>query len=366
MDRLRTPTAVRSSVGRCFVSPLFDVLVIGGGLSLPVTAIVVAGPDAPFVGPLASRLDLLLDPLLLPVVILLLSGTHFAASTVRLYTKPGTASALPFLTAGFPLVALAILTLCIAYPASLGRQLQALYLTWSPYHYAAQAYGLSVMYCYRSGCALDARAKRLLRGVSLLPFLYAFVVTSGAGLHWLLPDAAYRGAAFAGALALLQTLLLGLGAAAPFALYAWHRRRGHGAMPAISLLVLVANGVWWFVLPPLQAFVWATFFHGIQYLAIAAIFHSREQTARGDRRGPLFHALSFYAACLVLAYGLFNCLPHAYALAGFSLTESVLLAVAAINVHHFIVDAYIWRLGRQDSNRAIVDSGAAAAAVAGS
>ena len=28
--------------------------------------------------------------------------------------------------------------------------------------------------------------------------------------------------------------------------------------------------------------------------------------------------------------------------------------------HHFVVDAFIWRLGKQDSNRAIVDSGQAA------
>jgi hypothetical protein len=27
---------------------------------------------------------------------------------------------------------------------------------------------------------------------------------------------------------------------------------------------------------------------------------------------------------------------------------------AIINIHHFIVDAYIWRLGRGDSNRTIV------------
>ena len=39
----------------------------------------------------------------------------------------------------------------VLFPERLGTQLHSLYLTWSPYHYAAQAYGLAVMYCYRSG-----------------------------------------------------------------------------------------------------------------------------------------------------------------------------------------------------------------------
>ena len=55
-------------------------------------------------------------------------------------------------------------------------------------------------------------------------------------------------------------------------------------------------------------------------------------------------------------YALFYCLPHGYALAGFGLGESMLLVTAAINVHHFIVDGFIWRLGRSDTNARVVDA----------
>ena len=86
----------------------------------------------------------------------------------------------------------------------------------------------------------------------------------------------------------------------------------------------------------------------------------------GAARGGLERAkppqFSDASVCVVLAYALFNCLPQAYVLAGFGLAESMLLVTAAINIHHFIVDAYIWRLGRSDTNRAVVDSGAALAA----
>jgi hypothetical protein len=359
------PRAFRVSAGRCFVGPVFDYLLIGGALSLPLVGLVVAASRSEALAPVMRQVELLTSPALLPYVILLVSGTHFAASTVRLYTKPGASASLPLLTVAFPLVALAVLTFCIARPESLGRQLQALYLTWSPYHYAAQAYGLAVMYSYRSGCLLPAREKRWLHWIALLPFFYAFVATLGAGLHWLMPSAVYEIPAFEAALGMLRPALVALGLAGPVVLYLKLQRGAGEAMPLICPLLLIANGLWWFVLPPLQAFVWATFFHGIQYLAIAVIFHVKDQTRRsGNRRGPLFHALAFYGMCLVLAYLLFNCLPWAYVWAGFSLTESLLLVVAAINLHHFIVDGFIWKLGRQDSNRAIVDSGAPARAPA--
>ena len=106
--------------------------------------------------------------------------------------------------------------------------------------------------------------------------------------------------------------------------------------------------------------MWATFFHGLQYLALVVIFHVREQTDRpGNRHGPLYHVAWFYSVCLLLAYAIFNCVPQAYVFAGFSLTDSLLLVSAAINVHHFVVDGFIWRLARDARNRSVVDSGLA-------
>ncbi len=129
-------------------------------------------------------------------------------------------------------------------------------------------------------------------------------------------------------------------------------------MPLISLLLVVTNGIWWILLPTKDAFIWATIFHGIQYLAIVIIFHLKDQMDRPDNRhGTLYHVVWFYAACVLLGYGLFQCLPWAYEFAGFGRAESILLVVAAINIHHFIVDGYIWRLKKGDTNRRIVESG---------
>ena len=61
-----------------------------------------------------------------------------------------------------------------------------------------------------------------------------------------------------------------------------------------------------------------------------------------------------------VAYALFSCLPQAYRWAGFSYVDSLLLVAAAINVHHFVVDAFIWRLRAGSDNRRIVEAGAPA------
>ena len=101
----------------------------------------------------------------------------------------------------------------------------------------------------------------------------------------------------------------------------------------------------------------ATIAHGAQYLAIVIVYHVREQLRETDNhRGWLFHALSFYGRSVLLGYGLFYCWPYAYVWAGAGLVESMLLVTAAINIHHFVVDRYIWRLRTPANTRVMMDA----------
>lgn len=59
--------------------------------------------------------------------------------------------------------------------------------------------------------------------------------------------------------------------------------------------------------------------------------------------------VAFYGTCLALGYLLFQVWPLGYTVLGFGHAESWALVIAAINIHHFIVDAFIWRL-RRDAN----------------
>ena len=356
-DRQDKPAVGPLLLGKSFVHPLFDYLLIGGGLSLLVAALVY-WPAATASSGDAGNLTFDERFAWIPVLILLSNSAHFASSTVRLYSKPETFHTMPFLTMGFPLVCLLVTSLCIFYPGNLGAQLNSLYLTWSPYHYAAQAYGLAVMYSYRSGCVLSLANKRLLRWTSLLPFFFMCVGGEGVGLYWLLPDSWMANPSVDLLVMYLKkwvfpALIFGL----PTILFAkvWVNERR--PLPLISLLVLITNGLWFVTFNYLQAFTLATIFHGVQYLAIVLIFHVRDRKQRPENRhGTFYHVAWFYGLSLMLGYGLFHCLPWAYRLAGFGVVESMLLVAAAINLHHFIVDGYIWRLGKQDSNRTIVDS----------
>lgn len=344
---------MRLPLGRSFVSPAFDLLLIGGGLSLLVLGYLSLYPDSAFMGVVQGNLWLM---------IWLSNSAHFAGSTVRLYTKPGAFESMPFATMGLPIVTLAVLGFGLIWPEPVGQSLQALYLTWSPYHYAAQSYGLAVMYAYRGEGLADGQ-KSLIRLTAMLPFIYLFVSADGAGVAWLLPASMLAQPGVGQARAVLGGLALGGGLILPAVVWALSLRPAAQRLPLISLCALVANSLWLTLLAHEPALLGpVTVFHGIQYLAILTAFHARERR-RLDPQGPsgLVHGLRFYAVCLVLGYLLFQVWPWTGVLLGFSYAESVIVSAAVVNIHHFLVDGYIWRL-KGDRNYATVSEAAPAAA----
>jgi hypothetical protein len=274
---------------------------------------------------------------------------------VRLYTKPGAFRDYRFLTMALPVVTLVTLTVAVAFADVAGSHLLSLYLTWSPYHYGAQAFGLAVMYCYRSGVELSLTDRRLIRLACMAPFAFTFIKGPGAGISWLAPGVMN--------VPVLESARQGLGQmlavaslALPLIVYlrSVARRR---AMPLISALAIASNAVWLIVLLNRNAFWWAAVFHGLQYLAIVTIFHVRDrQRVAPQPIGWVRPALGFYASCVALGYLLFKAWPYAYVMAGFGMAESMLLVVAAINIHHFIVDAYIWKLRRGSNYRTVTEA----------
>src|SRR5207249_533958 len=221
--------------GQPFVGFTFDYLVIGGGFSLLVLALLASGT-------MPSASVFLKEHLW--TFVLLSNSAHFAGSTVRLYTRPGSFRDLPFLTMGLPLVSLVVLALGLVFPGALGQNLLSLYLTWSPYHYSAQAYGIAVLYCYRSGAPWDEKEKRWLRLACFAPFLYSFLTIPGAGLTWLMPAAALADPAAAAVRGFAATAAMVASFAAPLALFVRHQVSGRARLPLISLLAVLANAVW--------------------------------------------------------------------------------------------------------------------------
>ena len=151
---------------------------------------------------------------------------------------------------------------------------------------------------------------------------------------------------------------------APIALVIWLRRRYGVALPLISVVTIASNAVWWTLFNFFDAFLWATVFHGLQYLAIVTIFHVKDRLRDpANRHGVGWHATTFYVACVVIGYVLFNLWPFAYSWAGYQLLKSAVLVTAIVNVHHFVVDAYIWRLKKDPNYANVVDQAVSEASI---
>jgi hypothetical protein len=342
-------------LGRTFVHPVFDYLVIGGGLSLPVALFVIT------YGVSVGGPALLGAPAgMLAALVFVSNNAHFAASSLRLYTRPDAVRHWPVLTLGLPLVALGVASAAIALPEPAGFALWILFQVWVPYHYSAQAYGLSAMYAYRSGSELGDGERRLLRWACLMPFVWSLLQLKGP-TGQILGHFGYADLPLAGPLREgTSTVLAATALVLPVAAFFYLARRRGLRLPAISLLIVATNAIWWVMLMPIDAFFWATVFHGLQYLAIVTVFHVKERMRDAapegaTARGPVFHAVVFYAANVAIGYALFELWPHLYALAGLNLQKSVLLVAAVINVHHFVVDAYIWKLRRDPNYRTVVE-----------
>jgi hypothetical protein len=337
-------TPVQSQwVGKAFINPVADYLLIGSVWSIAITALLLMNPG----------LYAQIDTLTLLTLVVLINSAHFAASTLRLYSQPANYTNHPFLTLGLPLVALAVLAICLTLPGLFGRHLQALYLTWSPYHYAAQTFGLTLMYCHRSGVRIDPLDRRMLYWICLLPFLRAFLGAPNSGLGWFISRQQLEQIPLAfEVLGWTTGILTWLTFLLPVALllrFVFVKRSG---FPLIGVSMMVANGAWWIFLDFVNAFIIATIAHGLQYMAIVLIYHVREQSRQpGNERSVAYIAGTFYLKCLALGYGLFYCWPYALVLLGAGYAQSMLMVIATINLHHFIVDRYIWRLRKPETQK---------------
>lgn len=333
---------------RSFVAPLFDFGVIGGGLGLVVFAALWASGrlnTAPF--PAAA----------FPYLLLFANAAHFGATTVRLYSKPGAQHDAWFSFSILPLVMLAVLAAAVVYAETFGRVLFGLYLSLSPYHYAAQTYGLAALYSIRSGRPIDDRERNALWWVCMLPFAYALVNGNNSGLGWLIPETVLDAPEVAAVTSLVGRGLGILTFATPLGLLAYTLRKGGRTLPLISWLLLSSNGLWWIVFDYVHAFLWGAISHSLQYLGVVLVFHLRDhRPADGEPTGWVRSALHFYGASLLLGYALFEVWPYAFVAAGFTLGQSSMACTAVINLHHFVVDRAVWRV-RRDSNLRIVVGG---------
>ncbi|SFC73146.1 hypothetical protein SAMN04487968_11088 [Nocardioides terrae] len=258
------------------------------------------------------------------------------------------------LLASLPVVAL-LAVLGAVYEHTWLVLLLRVYLTWSPYHYAKQHFGIACMYAGRNRTPLAQTEKRLLVAAFVLQAAFMMIVINASTLD---PSAGGSGVLLLEAILPSWTYgvavacsVVGLGL---FAEVCRRHRARTGAWPMRTVLLLFLVNLVWLVVPnvwlPGQAGPWVgpriavwvpvavPFFHCVQYLAVSG---HRERLS-----GPV-RPIVLMAGLMVLGYTMFEVtaqgLHHGL---GLPLPHALFLMSSLINVHHFWLDGIVWRSPR--------------------
>ena len=285
---------------------------------------------------------------------------HYMATIYRAYHTAADFNQYRFFTVYVTVLALLAAVLAHVVPG-LFPWLVTLYLSWSPWHYTAQNFGIAQMMTRRGGLAAaspgrepappDPAARRLLHASYVASFAVWLVTlhtahdTADPYFHSLrLPEGLATPLQIVGTLAFLGCAGAAFGRLAlalPF----------RALIPALTLTV---TQLLWFVAPALLVRFGSlalpasyfsagalAFMHCAQYLWITSYFAAREAGRAGRRYSFARH----YLVLIVGGIALFLPGPWlASRVLGHDFVESFLIFTALVNLHHFILDGAIWKL----------------------
>jgi tetratricopeptide (TPR) repeat protein len=225
------------------------------------------------------------------------------------------------------------------------------YLTWSPWHYSGQNYGLFMMFARRAGAKPSQIERRVLYAVFLVSYAILFLsFHTGPST-----DPLFLSLAIPGKMGLALVIVLGV-AFLILSVFGWSRLlRQTGWRPLIPSLTLFSTQCMWFLLPTALALgeglpitqsrysngVLAVM-HSAQYLWITSYYARREANAETGRQ---WRPLAYFGVLIAGGIALFVPGPWlASRLFHYDFTASFLLFTALVNIHHFVLDGAIWKL----------------------
>jgi tetratricopeptide (TPR) repeat protein len=226
-----------------------------------------------------------------------------------------------------------------------------LYICWSPWHYSGQNYGLLMMFARRAGAEIRVGERRCLRGAFVASYLMllASFETGGSTDPLILSLGLPTKITF--------PLRVACGVAfAIFTFFGFRRLiRTMGARALVAPLTLAFTQFLWFVLPTLlelnsvsqvpqtrySSGILAVL-HSAQYIWITSYYQRREARAAGQKN---WHIAAYFATLVAGGIALFIPGPWLVSyLFHYDFTTSFLIFVSLVNIHHFILDAKLWKL----------------------
>jgi tetratricopeptide (TPR) repeat protein len=302
---------------------------------------------------------------LFPLLVMLFSMPHYGGTLLRVYEQRHERRRYVLFAVWATLFVVALFVVAV-HNVLIASLMFTVMVTWSPWHYTGQNYGLGLMFLRRRGVAVTAGLKRWIYGSFVLSYVFIFLILHSSAMGgytsftyeasevgfvrlgippaigaWLVPA---FGAAYVVVTGVAGTLLVRCGG--------W---RNVAPIAAIALTQAL-----WFVLPfGTHYFGWHTGLHpldqqngfsdyvllifmghGLQYLWVTAYYarHSDGWSGSGNYYAKVLAsgvALWTLPVLLLMPDG-----PGGFAYdAGFSM-----MVAAAVNIHHFILDGAIWKL----------------------
>lgn len=251
---------------------------------------------------------------------------------------------------------IALLVVLSHFSSSLLAFVFTLYLTWSPFHYTGQNFGIALMFARRNGVKTNLTTRRALYVSFLMPYLmFFFAFHSGTAsddyvlslgippkialFFWIIAAAAF----------LVSTV---------YSFRSFVKQTSFSAMTAP--LVILSTQIVWFVIPtglmfftnigtlqnPATIAVLAVM-HSAQYLWITTYYARREKVNEQSKNNSPNHwrYSSYFSILVVGGIALFLPVPWlASRVLQLDFGTSFLIITALVNLHHFILDGAIWKL----------------------
>jgi len=344
------------------IGPLPDLL-LGSGLLylLVITGLIIGGSDAREGIPSSWG----------SYLILIVSGSHYGATLLRVYDRRAERRTYRVFAVYGTAVMLAMLIGALYSPLA-GSLLITLYLSWSPWHYTGQNYGIAMMFLRRRGVEVTTATKRWLYVSFVFSFLSVLLnfhfeggVSQGNPLGYATLDSSsfhFISLGLPGEIRSILLPLVGLGYLTSI-ITALTLLLRSGSLRAIAptALVMVTQAVWFSIphmgfyfdlgsrIPAFDPiggdnfrfyFLWIAVGHAAQYLWITTHYAKTSERWRGTRRyltkAFVFGNAVWAAPVMLLGPELFGRPDYETGLA--------MCVAAAVNLHHFVLDGAIWKL----------------------
>src|SRR5579872_4352625 len=253
------------------------------------------------------------------------------------------------------ITALMVLTLFVAhFWARLLPWIFTLYLTWSPWHYSGQNYGLFMMFARRAGASPDKRTRGALYGAFVASYLILFLSFHTGPSN----DPLFLSLNIPSIVGRWEQLILGAAFVGLTGYGLTRLARETGWRKLTPSLTLFSSQFLWFLLPAGISLVkgleipqsrYSTgilaVMHSAQYLWITSYYAKREAANDGSSSKATWKPFAYFGVLILGGIALFVPGPWLASRAfHHDFTASFLIFTALVNIHHFILDGAIWKL----------------------